>query len=190
MASRQGNRVIINNDSYFPVLCAVDSHLARNARFASIYKDDHPWLERRLRDGLRNREDAQDVASETFTQLLQAPALHQLQEPRAMLVTIARRITWRLWRRRELERAWLDMLRIQPELVEPSAESRYQTLQALQALDAVLDGLSSKARMAFLYSQLDGMTHVDIAGRLDVSPTMVRKYIAQALQRCCAVFEA
>ena len=52
----------------------MDSHLARNARFASIYKDDHPWLERRLRDGLRNREDAQDVASETFTQLLQAPA--------------------------------------------------------------------------------------------------------------------
>ncbi|WYX19927.1 sigma-70 family RNA polymerase sigma factor [Achromobacter xylosoxidans] len=185
-----GNRVIINNDSYFPILRAVDSHLARNARFASIYKDDHPWLERRLRDGLRNREDAQDVASETFTQLLQAPALHQLHEPRAMLVTIARRITWRLWRRRELERAWLDMLRIQPELVEPSAESRYQTLQALQALDAVLDGLSSKARMAFLYSQLDGMTHVDIAGRLDVSPTMVRKYIAQALQRCCAVFDA
>lgn len=168
----------------------MDSLLARNARFASIYKTDHPWLERRLRDGLRNQEDAQDVASETFTQLLQAPALHQLHEPRAMLVTIARRITWRLWRRRELERAWLDMLRAQPERFEPSAESRYQTLQALQALDAVLDGLSTKARTAFLCSQLDGMTHADIAGHLQVSPTMVRKYIAQGLRRCCALYDA
>ncbi|MGB3434464.1 sigma-70 family RNA polymerase sigma factor [Achromobacter sp.] len=168
----------------------MDSHLARNARLSCIYKDDHSWLERRLRDGLRNREDAQDVASETFAQLLQAPALHQLNEPRAMLITIARRITWRLWRRRELEKTWLDMLRSQPEAVEPSAESRVQTLQALQALDAIVDGLSAKARMAFLYSQLDGMTHAEIAGRLKVSPTMVRKYIAQALRRCCEVFEA
>ncbi|SOE51576.1 DNA-directed RNA polymerase specialized sigma subunit, sigma24-like [plant metagenome] len=168
----------------------MDPQLARNTRFTSIYRADQPWLELRLRDGLRNREDAQDIASETFTQLLQAPALLQLQEPRAMLLTIARRITWRLWRRRELEQAWLDTLRLLPEPTAPSAESRYQTLQALQTLDAVLDGLSGKARMAFLYSQLDGMTHADIAARIKVSPTMVRKYIAQALRRCCEAFEA
>ncbi|VFR21633.1 DNA-directed RNA polymerase specialized sigma subunit, sigma24-like [plant metagenome] len=168
----------------------MDPQLARNTRFTSIYRADQPWLELRLRDGLRNREDAQDIASETFTQLLQAPALLQLQEPRAMLLTIARRITWRLWRRRELEQAWLDTLRLQPEPTAPSAESRCQTLQALQTLDTVLDGLSGKARMAFLYSQLDGMTHADIAARIKVSPTMVRKYIAQALRRCCEAFEA
>jgi RNA polymerase sigma-70 factor (ECF subfamily) len=105
-----------------------------------------------------------------------------------MLVTIARRITWRLWRRRELEQAWLEVLRLQPEALEPSAEERVQALQSLQRLDTALDGLSSKARMAFLYSQLDGMTHVEIAARLKVSPTMVRKYIVQALRRCCEVF--
>jgi len=96
-----------------------------------------------------------------------------------------------MWRRRELEQAWLEMLRLQPEPLEPSAEERVQTLQALQALqalDTALDGLSAKARMAFLYSQLDGMTHVEIAARLKVSPTMVRKYIVQALRRCCEVF--
>lgn len=167
----------------------MDPQLARNARFSSIYRADQPWLETRLRDGLRNREDAQDITSETFTQLLQAPALLHLQEPRAMLLTIARRITWRLWRRRELEQAWLDTLRLQPESVAPSAESRAQALQALQRLDAVLDGLSGKARLAFLYSQLDGMTHADIATRLKVSPTMVRKYIVQALRRCCEALD-
>ncbi|CAB3869475.1 sigma-70 family RNA polymerase sigma factor [Achromobacter deleyi] len=160
----------------------------RDSRFSAIYKNDHPWLERRLVNGLRNREDAEDVAGETFTQLLSLSALEHLNEPRAMLLTIARRITWRLWRRRELENAWLEVLRLQPEALEPSAEERVQTLQSLQALDAALDGLSSKARMAFLYSQLDGMTHVQIAARLGVSPTMVRKYIAQALRRCCNVF--
>ena len=165
---------------------AVDS--TRDNRFSTIYKNDHPWLERRLKNGLRNREDAEDVAGETFTQLLCLPALEQLKEPRAMLITIARRITWRLWRRRELEQAWLEMLRLEPEALEPSAEERVQTLQALQALDTALDGLSAKARMAFLYSQLDGMTHVEIAARLKVSPTMVRKYIVQALRRCCEVF--
>ena len=160
----------------------------RDSRFSAIYKNDHPWLERRLVNGLRNREDAEDVAGEAFTQLLCLPALEHLHEPRAMLITIARRITWRLWRRRELENAWLEVLRLQPEALEPSAEERVQTLQSLHVLDTALDGLSSKARMAFLYSQLDGMTHAEIATRLKVSPTMVRKYIVQALRRCCEVF--
>ncbi|MNY46243.1 putative RNA polymerase sigma factor FecI [compost metagenome] len=54
----------------------------------------------------------------------------------------------------------------------------------------MLDGLSAKARAAFLYSQIDGLTHKEIATALGVSVSMVRQYIAQALQRCYAAAEA
>lgn len=45
---------IIDSDSYLLKAQAVDS--TRDSRFSTIYKNDHPWLERRLRNGLRNRE--------------------------------------------------------------------------------------------------------------------------------------
>lgn len=57
-------------------------------------------------------------------------------------------------------------------------------MEALLTIDQALDGLSTKARQAFLFSQLDGMTYADIAVQLDVSASMVRKYIAKALTNC------
>jgi RNA polymerase sigma-70 factor (ECF subfamily) len=48
----------------------------------------------------------------------------------------------------------------------------------------MLGTLSSKARAAFLYSRLDGLTHSEIAGRLGVSVPRVRQYLAQAIREC------
>jgi len=46
-----------------------------------------------------------------------------------------------------------------------------------------LEGLSGKARQAFFYSQIDGLTYSEIAVRLGVSPSMVRQYMAQGFRR-------
>jgi RNA polymerase sigma-70 factor (ECF subfamily) len=48
----------------------------------------------------------------------------------------------------------------------------------------MLGTLSSKARAAFLYSRLDGMSHAEIAERLGVSVSRVRQYLAQAMRQC------
>jgi RNA polymerase sigma-70 factor (ECF subfamily) len=59
-------------------------------------------------------------------------------------------------------------------------------LETLVAIDAMLDGLSTKARRAFLLSQLDGMTYAEIAAETGVSVSRVRQYMSQALTRCYA----
>jgi RNA polymerase sigma-70 factor (ECF subfamily) len=41
-----------------------------------------------------------------------------------------------------------------------------------------------RARQAFLLAQLDGLTYAQIAGQLDVSERMVKKYMAQAMLQC------
>ena len=48
----------------------------------------------------------------------------------------------------------------------------------------MLDGLNVKAREAFLLSQLEGLTYADIASRLAVSVSSVKKYIAKATEHC------
>lgn len=155
-----------------------------------MFVDDRPWLMGRLYTRLRNVEDAEDVAGDTFVQLVEMPRLASVREPRALIITIAKRLVWKLWRRRELEEAWLDSLRAQGEPLAPSPQEQLIILETLQRVDLMLDGLSAKARAAFLYSQLDGLTHKEIAAALGMSASMVRQYIAQALQRCYVAAEA
>jgi RNA polymerase sigma-19 factor, ECF subfamily len=71
-----------------------------------------------------------------------------------------------------------------PEAEQPSPEEQHLILEDLKAIDRLLGKLSSKARAAFLYSRLDGLTHADIAERLGVSVPRVRQYLAQGIRQC------
>ncbi|PWC15149.1 RNA polymerase subunit sigma [Brenneria roseae subsp. americana] len=149
-----------------------------------IFRSDYRWLTERLRRRIAYGCEAEDVASEAFLRLASLPDLASVQEPRAMLTTLAKRVLYENWRKRDLEKAYLAALANKPEFHHPSPEEQQLLMEALLTIDQALAGLSVKARQAFLYSQLDGLTYADIAGRLDVSVSMVRKYIAKALANC------
>ena len=153
----------------------------------SWFRGHHGWLLERVHRHLRNQAEAEDVAAETFSQAVAIQAksqgLNEVREPRAFLTTIAKRQIFQLWRRRDLEQAYLETLALQSEAVVPSTEERQQFIEALDAVAAALEGLPAKAQQAFLYSQLDGLTYGEIAARLGVSASMVRQYMAQAFRR-------
>ncbi|WMD18193.1 sigma-70 family RNA polymerase sigma factor [Achromobacter seleniivolatilans] len=150
------------------------------------FRGHHSWLLDRVQRHLRNWAEAEDVAAETFSQAA-AQASHQglndVREPRAFLTTIAKRQMFQLWRRRDLEQAYLETLALQSEVMAPSAEERQMFIEALECVALALQGLSAKAQQAFLYSQLDGLTYGEIADKLGVSASMVRQYMAQAFRR-------
>ncbi|KAF7600510.1 MAG: RNA polymerase subunit sigma [Candidatus Dactylopiibacterium carminicum] len=162
----------------------------RHEALSLIFRSDYRWLAERLRFRLGCGFQAEDVASEAFAQLAALPDLDHVREPRAMLTTIAQRVMYETWRRRDLERAYLNVLAQMPEAVHPSPEDRAQLVESLLAIDQALDGLSAKARSAFLYSQLDGLTYAEIGEQLGVSASMVRQYMAKALACCYAAAEA
>ena len=54
----------------------------------------------------------------------------------------------------------------------------------LRQLEAALATLPPRVRTALLLFRVDGLSHADIARRLGVSPSMVAKYLAQALRHC------
>lgn len=150
-----------------------------------LFGDHHGWLLGRLQARLGCRHDAADMAAETFVQIVALPDPQAIREPRALLTTIAKRLIYASWRRRDLERAYLEALALQPEALEPSPEERALAMETLLAVDALLDGLSPRARAAFFYSQLDGMKYADIAALLGVSTIRVRQYVAKGLKLCC-----
>jgi len=161
----------------------LDSTSTRKLGF--FFSDHHRWLLQHIHKRLRNRADAEDTASEAFCQMLGARVdPDSIEQPRAYLSTIARRLIFDRHRRRQLEQAYLERLAQLPEPVAPSAEEQLLLIEALVAIDQVLDGLPAIVKAAFLYSQLDGMSYVAIAARLQISERTVSRYMKQALRHC------
>lgn len=142
------------------------------------------WLARRF-GGSFNSADVADLTQDTFVRLLLKPRYFDgASEARAFLCTVARGLCIDQWRRRQIERAWLESLAAQPEYHEPSAEYRTILLETLHEVDAMLRRLSDKARHAFLLAQVYGKTYREIAEEVGVSERMIKKYMAQAMFQC------
>lgn len=155
----------------------------QNARFLDeLYRDHSAWLTRWLGRQRWAGHAAEDVASDVFLALLTMPDIASVREPRAMMTTIARRLLYNARRRSDLLAAYQAELANCPAASAISAEEQLIIAEALEAIDRMLASLSVKARAAFLMSQLDGMRYSDIASELNVSVSMVRKYVAQGLR--------
>lgn len=150
----------------------------------ALYIDHHGWLHQWLRARLGCREQAVDLAHDTFLRILRRRGGTEWNEPRAYLTTIARGLLIDHWRRQDVERAWCEAVAAQPEAFAPSEEERLLALEALLRIDLLLGKLRPKVREAFLLSQLDGLPYREIGARLGVGERMVKKYMAEAMRHC------
>lgn len=152
-----------------------------------LYRDHHNWLKGWLRGRLGDVMDAEDLAQDTFVRVIHSPQpAERLREPRRFLVTIAKGLTVDLFRRRSLERQYLEALARMPEATAIAPEERELLLETLQQIDAALDKLPEAVRRAFLLSQLDGLTYARIAVELSVSERTVKRYMQQGVSQCLA----
>jgi RNA polymerase sigma factor (sigma-70 family) len=152
----------------------------------SLYQDHHPWLQGLLRKRLSNREDAADLAQDTFVRLLRAPLPQEdIRDPRRYLATIAKGLTADLFRRRSLERDYLEYLATLPQGLAPSAEEQLSVQQTLLELDRLLAGLPPKVRAAFVLAQFEELSYPEIAQRLGISLRTVSNYLTRAMEHCC-----
>ncbi|WP_256831585.1 RNA polymerase sigma factor [Pseudomonas sp. Pse1] len=150
----------------------------------ALYRDHRTWLLAWLRRNVACPSKAEDLSQDTFVRLLGREAVTVPREPRAFLVAIAKGLLFDHFRRAALEQAYLNELMLIPETEHPSVEEQQMILEDLKAIDRLLGKLSSKARAAFLYNRLDGLSHGEIAERLGVSVPRVRQYLAQGIRQC------
>ena len=165
-----------------------DAVMPKEPSLHDLYRDHRGWLETWLSKRLGNGCDAADLSQDTFLRVLaSSQRIAELQEPRAYLLTVGKRLLSNFYQRRSLEQAYLAALALMPEDCAPSPEQRWLLLETLQALDELLDGLPRAVRRAFLWSQLEGLTYAQIAERLQVSERTIKRYMAQAYEHCLLV---
>lgn len=155
------------------------------APFEGLYVQHESWL----RDWLRRKTgcpfDAADLTHDTYMKVLvRADDTGVYREPRAYLVTIAHGLMVNMFRRRDIERAYLDSVALREDGWTPSPERRALALEALIEVDRLLDGLPSNVRKAFLLRQLEGLQHGEIAERMQISVSSVRQYLVRAMTHC------
>lgn len=156
--------------------------------YEQLYLDHHGWLVSLLRRRLDNAADAVDLAHDAFLRLLVRPReFDSFDGARAYLSTMARGLCADLWRRREIEQAYLEALAAQPVDHAPSSEQQAAITETLFEIDAVLRRLPEKAANAFVLAMVLEMTDREVAAELGVSDRMVRKYVARAMVQLAAL---
>ena len=160
---------------------------AFQAAISNLYSEHHGWLFGWLRRKLGCAQNAADLAQDTFTRILNArESVATLREPRAFLSTTARRLIIDQVRRKQIENAYLQELALTAQALEgfQSPEQILTTLEALEHIAFILEGMQDKVRQAFVLYYLDGLKQSEIARQLALSDRTVRKYLTQALLHC------
>jgi len=150
---------------------------------STLYGEYHGWLHRSLQRRLGNADDAADLAHDAFIRLLTRPRDLNHRSARAYLSRMARGLCVDLWRRREVEQAWLDTL-AHHGAEAPSAEQQTAALEALIEVDTMLKRLPSPVAQAFIQSMVHGLSGKQIATQLGVTERTVRNYLSRAMLAC------
>jgi RNA polymerase sigma factor (sigma-70 family) len=155
-------------------------HLLIRKVVAEIGADLVRYLSRRVRPGT----DARDVAQEAYVRLMRLDRKDLIRDPEPYLFRLAANLVNEL----ELKRGTDDarLLRWTQDREDPAAPVDVQadasTLR--QRIDSALGQLNPKCRAVLIFHRRDHMTYDEIALRLGISPSMVKKYLAVAIRHC------
>jgi RNA polymerase sigma-70 factor (ECF subfamily) len=146
----------------------------------------HDSLIRFLRQRLRVKEDAADIAQEAYIRMMQYEGSQKIHSPSSMLFRIAINVANDACRAEHVRQATdqipIDGLELASPM--PSADREIAASQDLEILYAAIEGLPPKCRHVFLLSRAERMTYPQIAVHCGISVKMVEKHISHALAIC------
>ena len=129
---------------------------------------------------LRNRQEAEDLAHDTFVRVLEAKSI-QVEQPRAYLHQTARNIAVDAYRREDRREAMeLGALDQTPPSGDP--EHFMHAIQLADSIEQALAELPLNCRKIFIWQKIEGLTQQEIAERLGLSKNMVEKYMIRTLR--------
>jgi RNA polymerase sigma factor (sigma-70 family) len=136
---------------------------------------------------LRAKVDAADLVQEVYLRMLRVSDPEAIRSPEAYLFTVAANLLKEnaVADRRHAQEVSVEAAEPTPALtLVPGFEAAVDSPQRVARLCEVLEELPLKCSTAVILQYRDGLSHQDIAAQLEVSPRMVKRYLAQALSHC------
>lgn len=135
---------------------------------------------------LRSVVDARDLAHEAYVRLLRVKRRDLIRDPQAYLYRIAANILYEFELKRKADAVGLTRC-AEYQLADADFGHLERDVDALLArtrIEAVLGELSPRCRAVVILYRRDGMTYKEIADRIGISTSMVKKYLARGLRHC------
>ena len=151
------------------------------ARFETLYREQAPRLQRRLRAKLRSAEDARDVVQDAFARLLGARTIPH--EPAAFLNRIVRNLIVDRARRQAARGPEVILDEGTGPAVAPTQCDAIELEQTRRQYQASVAALPKRTREVFLLHRVDGLAYKEIAERLAISVRTVEWHVAEAIVR-------
>jgi len=141
-------------------------------------------LLRFLRSRLGYGDHAQDLAQEVYLRVLRMEDLSLIRNPRSFVIHLAAHAAyeWRMLARNRLQHSDEYLQQLIAHDGDPA--EALERDDRIAHLSRVLDTLSPKCRAVILMHRRDGMTYEEIAAHMNLSVSMVKKYLARGLAAC------
>jgi RNA polymerase sigma factor (sigma-70 family) len=133
-----------------------------------------------FRSSLRQNESVDDLVQELYLAIARFPPREPLRDPSAYLYKIAWHLLQRFNKRARRAPQTTDHETLE-KLCRQSAEDAGAELAAEQHLIALLEQLPPLYGAVLLLNRRDGMSYSQIAERLNISVSQVRRYLGQTL---------
>ncbi|NOZ43357.1 MAG: sigma-70 family RNA polymerase sigma factor [Alphaproteobacteria bacterium] len=153
-----------------------------------MYQDNHEGFLRFLMQKTRNTDDAHDVLQEAFQKLITRDGLGDMENPRAYLYRTATNIIIDRRRKGQHHKKYIREVTngVQAGTASLAAaippDRQVAARQELAMLDQALNDLPEKCRRTFLLHREQYLKYSEIAEKLQISVSMVEKYMIQALK--------
>lgn len=132
---------------------------------------------------LKQREDAEEIVQEVFVKIWESRnKIDAYSSFEAFLFTIAYNTTISLLRKRTNEAKYLDHLKsLQQSNNSPDLIDEIQYNELNDRVQLLLNELTPRQKEIFQLSREEGLTHDEIAKKLDISVNTVKKHMANSL---------
>ncbi|SHF94431.1 RNA polymerase sigma-70 factor, ECF subfamily [Mariniphaga anaerophila] len=132
---------------------------------------------------IKQEADAEEIVQEVFVKIWEARnKIDVYSSFESFLFTIAYNTTISLFRKRATEKKYLEHLKmLQQAGASPDLNDEVQFNELNGQVQSLLNELTPRQKEIFLLSRDEGLTHEEIAKKLNISALTVKKHVANSL---------
>ena len=160
-----------------------DDQCTRRQQVEQLFLKQQQKLIRHIMNKGLDKREAEDIAQEAFVKLLGLEQENISNYIAAYLYKIATNLA--IDKLRHKSRSPFDDFTCDTQSVSNiSPEKIHHNHELLKEMEKSLSNLPDKCRLAFLLYKIRGKSYEEIALTLQISPSMVRKYVLRAVRHC------
>ena len=132
---------------------------------------------------IKQEADAEEIVQEVFIKVWEARAkINTYSSFESFLFTIAYNATISLFRKRVTEKKYLEYLMSSQQVeMAPDAADEIHFHELNEKLHALLNELTTRQKEVFQLSREEGLSHEEIARKLNISVATVKKHLSNTL---------